>query len=168
MLLRETTALYRMETEGVEANLPPLTWQYADHVQWQEQALSGPQGERVRSYWQAKLSGELPVTTLPADHPRPSIQTYRGAVNALRLDAELTGQLKEFARARQVTLYMTLLAAFQVLLSRYSGQTDILVGLPAAGRTRSETAEQVGYFVNPLVMRGDLPAIPLLKIIWRR
>ena len=163
MLLRETTALYRMETEGVEANLPPLTWQYADHVQWQEQALSGPQGERVRSYWQTKLSGELPVTTLPADHPRPSIQTYRGAVNALRLDAELTGQLKELAHARQVTLYMTLLAAFQVLLSRYSGQTDILVGSPAAGRTRSETAEQVGYFVNPLVMRGDLSGNPTFE-----
>jgi amino acid adenylation domain-containing protein/non-ribosomal peptide synthase protein (TIGR01720 family) len=129
---------------------------YSDYVRSQEEMLLGPEGERLRNYWLQKLAGELPALDLPTDHPRPSVQTYRGAAVSTRLDQELTERLKLLAASHETTLFMTLLAAFQVLLYRYTGQEDILVGSPSSGRGSAEFSGTVGYFVNPLVLRGHI------------
>jgi non-ribosomal peptide synthetase component F len=118
--------------------------------------LASPKGEQLWSYWKEKLVGHSPVLNLPTDHPRPPAQTSRGASHSFKLDSELTHQLKSLTRSEETTLYTTLLAAFELLLYRYSGQEDFLVGTPTNGRSRHETAGVVGYFVNPVVMRADI------------
>src|SRR5205085_2559740 len=142
------------------ASLAPLTYQYADYVRWQEQMLAGEEGERLWAYWQRQLAGELPALSLPADRPRPPLQTYRGAAQAFRISAETTARLKALGCRHEATLYVILLAAFQTLLHRYSNQDDIIVGTPTAGRSRAGFADLVGYFVNPVVMRADFAAAP--------
>jgi len=112
--------------------------QFSDMVRWEQDLLQGPEGERLWKYWEKQLGGELPVLDLPIDHPRPAVQTYRGASTPFRLDPELTRRLKALSQANGATLYMTLLAAFQTLLARYTGQTDILVGSPTANRKPTE------------------------------
>jgi amino acid adenylation domain-containing protein len=155
LLMHETTQLYAAEQAGQTASLKPFRAQYADHVNWEAEMLAGPEGERLWAYWREQLAGELPVLNLPTDRPRPPVQTDRGALESLRLGVELTQALKSLSKARGVTLYTTLLAAFQVLLYRYTGQTDILVGSPKA-RRRREVARTMGYFINPVVLRADL------------
>src|SRR6185369_5087044 len=113
-------------------------------------------GGRLWEYWQKQLAGELPVLNLPNDRPRPPVQTYHGASRSFKLSADLTERLNTLSRGHGVTLFMTLLAAFQLLLSRYTGQEDILVGSPTTGRTKPELAGLIGYFVNPVVLRADL------------
>src|SRR6185369_16196287 len=113
-------------------------------------------GGRLWEYWQKQLAGELPVLNLPNDRPRPPVQTYHGASRSFKLGADLTERLNTLSRGHGVTLFMTLLAAFQLLLSRYTGQEDILVGSPTTGRTKPELAGLIGYFVNPVVLRADL------------
>jgi len=159
LIMYETNLLYQEEITGVPAPLKPLRFQYTDYVQWQEEMLAGPEGERLWEFWRKQLAGELPVLNLPTDRPRPPIQTERGALQSLRLGTELTQALKSLAKAHGATLYMTLLAAFQVLLHRYTGQEDILVGSPKAGRNR-RVARLVGYFINPVVLRADLSGNP--------
>ncbi|HYN21944.1 MAG TPA: amino acid adenylation domain-containing protein [Thermoanaerobaculia bacterium] len=150
VLARELGALYR------GALLPAPELRYTDYVRWQREALAGPPGERLRGYWQRQLAGELPALDLPTDRPRPPVQTYGGSAVPFRLDPETARRLKSFAQDRHATLYMTLLAAFQALLHRWSGQTDVLVGSPSASRSRASLAGVVGYFVNPVVLRADL------------
>ncbi len=133
--------------------LPPLPLAYTDYVRWQRELLAGPRGEQLWTYWRTQLGGELPVLDLPTDRPRPAVQTYRGAAEYRKLGRTLTGQIKHLSSTSQCTLFITLLAAFQVLLYRYTGQTDILVGSPTAGRSQAALAGIVGYFVNPLVLR---------------
>ncbi len=159
ILLYELGVLYTAEKAGVPASLKPLPARYSDYVRWQAEMLSGPEGDRLWAYWREQLAGELPVLNLPTDRPRPPVQTDRGAAETIRLGTELTQSLRSLARAHGTTLYSTLLAAFQVLLHRYTGQEDILVGSPKAGRSR-KLARLVGYFVNPVVLRADLSGNP--------
>ncbi len=154
VLVEQLSVLYPAECAGEQVALSPTHVQYTDYARWQTEMLAGPRGERLRAYWREQLSGELPVLDLPTDHTRPLVQTYNGSVHTVRLSAEITNQLKALSQARGVTLNATLLAAFQVLLHRYTGQQDFLVGSLAAGRTRAELAEIVGYFVNPIVLRA--------------
>ncbi|HKP10635.1 MAG TPA: condensation domain-containing protein, partial [Blastocatellia bacterium] len=160
MLMSELGTLYDAEKDGRVASLPPLAYQYADYVRWQEQMLAGEEGERLWAYWQRQLAGDLPALSLPADRPRPPVQTYRGASHAFRLDAETTAKLKALACRHEATLYVVLLTVFQTLLHRYSNQDDVIVGSPTAGRSRAGFADLVGYFVNPVVMRADFAANP--------
>ncbi len=160
VFLRELSVLYESEKGGSQATLTPPTLQYADYVRWQAELLRSPEGERLWAYWQKQLAGDLPMLNLPADRPRPSVQTYRGASQSFKLSPEIARDLRALAQAHNATLYTVLLAAFQVLLCRYSDEEDILVGSPTAGRARAEFRNIVGYFVNPVVLRADLSADP--------
>ncbi|HKS08829.1 MAG TPA: amino acid adenylation domain-containing protein [Pyrinomonadaceae bacterium] len=156
VLMHELGVLYNAQRSGTPADLPPLTRQYVDYVQWQNDLLQSEQGLRHRHYWQEQLAGPLPGLALPTDRPRPPVQTYRGAAHTFNLNPELTRRLKALSKDQNATLYMTLLAAFQVLLYRYSGQQEILVGSPTSGRNRGWLAGLVGYLVNPVVLRANL------------
>ena len=164
VLLDELRVLYTAQgTDAPSANLAPLELQYTDYVRWQEEMLRGAEGASDWAYWQKQLTDELPVLELPADRPRPPVQTYRGASQSVRLSVELMAALKALGQNRGATLYMTLLAAFYVLLHHYTGQEDILVGSPTAGRSWSGLAGLVGYFVNPVVMRARLSGNPTFE-----
>ncbi|MBR8835868.1 MAG: amino acid adenylation domain-containing protein [Stigonema ocellatum SAG 48.90 = DSM 106950] len=163
VLIHELGILYQMHKAGTKATLSPLALLYTDYVRTSAAMLASPEGERLWAYWQKQLAGELPVLNLPTDRPRPPIQTYRGASQPLKLSANLTQRLKTLSHAHRATLYMTLLAAFQVLLYRYTGQEDLLVGSPTIGRSRADLAGVVGYFVNPVVCRGNLSGNPTFE-----
>ena len=158
----ELTALYEAFAAGRPSPLPALPVQYADYVVWQRECLQGAVLERQLQYWRQQLAG-VPVLELPFDHPRPAVETYRGARTAFRLPKQLSAQLTVLSRQESVTLYMTLLAAFQTLLARYTGQDDIAVGSPIAGRNRAEFEGLIGVFVNTLVMRSDLSGDPTFR-----
>ncbi len=154
VLMDELAALYR------GSPLPPLTIQYADFAHWQRQWLTGEVLAAETGYWRETLAGLPPLLELPTDRPRPAVQSYRGAQQPFHLSGELTAQLNALSRKSGATFFMTLLAAFDVLLSRYSGQTDIAVGTPVANRNRPELEPLVGFFINNLVLRADLSGDP--------
>lgn len=156
----EISRLYRAAVEGTAAALPSIARSYFDFVRYQADSMNGPEGARLWDYWRNQLQGDLAPIKLPTDRPRPPIQTSAGATLGFRLDPELSQRLKELARQQGVTSFMLMLAAFQVLLHRYSGQADILVGSPSSGRSRDEFAKTVGYFVNTLVLRAELSGNP--------
>jgi len=160
LLASEIIALYTAEKRGVPARLLPLRNSYIDFVRWRNEMIDSPEGERHWEYWREQLTGELPVLNLPADRPRKPVQMYRGETQHLRIAPGLTQRLKELASTNSATLYMVLLAAFQALLHRYSGQQDILVGSAMAGRTHPDLAGLMGYFVNPVGLRADFSADP--------
>ncbi|HEV2765707.1 MAG TPA: amino acid adenylation domain-containing protein, partial [Pyrinomonadaceae bacterium] len=168
ILVGELTTLYGAFLRGEPSPLPELEVQYADYAVWQRGWLSGEVLEAELSYWRTQLGGELPVLELPTDRPRPAAQSYRGASEPLRLSGELTEGLRELSRRQGCTLFMTLLAAFDALLSRYSRQEDIVVGSPVAGRNRVETERLIGFFVNTLVLRTDLSGEPSFVELMRR
>lgn len=159
ILMSEIATLYRQETTGTPAALRTLRVSFADHVQKELQWLSGPQAEMSWKYWQTALSGELPPLSLQTDRPRQPESTRRGAAHSTLLDQKLTDELRALAKKRHVPLYMVLLAGFQALLHRYTGQNDILVGFPKAGRNAS-TVRVVGYFINQMVVRADCSEDP--------
>jgi amino acid adenylation domain-containing protein/non-ribosomal peptide synthase protein (TIGR01720 family) len=163
MIIDELRHLYPAEKNGSNAPLPPLEFSYQDYVRWQKKMLESAEGEKLWQYWQKQLSGELPILNLPTDRPRPPVQNYRGASHTFKLTKELTQQLKQLAQAENASLYMTLLAAFQVLLHRYTGQEEILVGSPMKCRNKTEFVKIFGYLVNPVVLRGDLSKNPTFK-----
>jgi amino acid adenylation domain-containing protein/thioester reductase-like protein len=156
----ELMTLYTSEVNGSSPALPNLSHSYIDFTYWRNDVLNSAQGERHWEYWRRQLSGELPILDLPADRPRKPIQVYRGDTQHLRISSELTQKLKDLAAGNNATLYMTLLAAFQTLLHRYSGQSDVLVGSAMAGRTHPDLAGLMGYFVNPVGMRADFSNAP--------
>jgi amino acid adenylation domain-containing protein len=160
ILVHEFGELYEAEQNGRAAILAAPSETYSGYVSWQTGLLEGHEGERLRSYWEQQLGGTLPALNLPANHPRPAVQTYRGSACDFALDVGLTRQLKALGKNHDATLYITLLAAFQVLLHRYTGQDDILVGSPAAARSRAAFSNVVGYFVNPLVLRANFSGNP--------
>ena len=160
VLLGELTELYQAFNNGESSSLPELPIQYADFAMWQRDWLSGETLEKQLSYWRNKLSGALPVLELPGDRLRPAIQSHRGGSELLELPETLGQELQSFSNDKGVTLFMTLLAAFKVLIHRYTGQTDICVGMPIANRNRSETESLIGFFVNNLVFRSDLKGNP--------
>lgn len=159
-LMDEFRALYPAYCAAKPVTLPELSSSYADFVRWQKAMLSGETGERLWQYWRQQLDGDLPALDLPTDHPRPSVQKYRGASCGFALTNACAQQLKQMAQASGMTLYMLLLAAFQVLLHKYSGQQEILIGSPTAGRARPEFEGIVGYLVNPVVLRADFSGDP--------
>ncbi|NES81558.1 MAG: non-ribosomal peptide synthetase, partial [Moorea sp. SIO2B7] len=156
LVIEEMILTYAALESGEQPSLTPLKDSYIDYVRWQRDLLTSNQGEKLWHYWQKKLAGDLPVLNLPTDRQRPPIQTYNGASHRFTLSPKLTAQLKQLAQREGATQYMVLLAAFQVLLYRYTGQEDILVGVPTSGRTKSEFMPLVGYFVDPVVMRANL------------
>jgi hypothetical protein len=162
VLTRELTTLYTAFRRGEPSPLPELPVQYADFAQWQRQWLQGAMMEKLVAYWRAALAG-LPTLELPTDRPHPASASYRGGRVELELSAPLMQSLKALSRRESVTLFMTLLAAYQVLLHRYSGQDDIAIGVPTAGRSRSELEPMIGFFVNTLVLRGDLKGNPSFR-----
>ncbi len=168
VLLHELDILYSAAHAGHAAHLPPPSLRYTDFARWQADMLAGAEGERHWSYWRRALSGELPTLDLPTDRPRPPAQTYHGASRGMLLGPDLTRRLKAFSQSRGVTLYTTLLAAFQTLLHRYTGQPDIIVGSPTAGRDRPELASLAGYFVNPVAIRANFTDDPTAADLLRQ
>jgi amino acid adenylation domain-containing protein/non-ribosomal peptide synthase protein (TIGR01720 family) len=168
ILLREVAALYEAFDEGRESPLEELGIQYADYAAWQREHLRGEVLEGHLAYWRERLGGELPVLELPTSRPRPAVLTRRGRSSVFVLPADLSKSLKELSRREGATLFMTLLAAFQVQLSRYSGQEDIIVGLPIANRNRAETEDLIGFFINSLALRTDLSGAPTFRELLRR
>ncbi len=161
--------LYQLINDGGDLiELEPLTYKYSDYVAWQEHNLASKHGEKLWDYWSHQIQGSTPVLDLPTDYPRKAIQTYSGATKTFLIDAELTARLKAFADNSSVTLFMMLMAVFKILLFRYSGQEDIIIGTPTTGRTRKEFANVIGYFVNPLPIRSQLDSMLSFKDYLKR
>jgi amino acid adenylation domain-containing protein len=163
VLVRELSALYDAFRAGGPTPLPELPTQYADYALWQRRRLSGEVLERQVDFWRAQLDGAPALLELPTDRPRPAVQGSAGATLTLRLPAELAAGLRALAQREEATLFMVMLAAFQALLARYSGQSDVVVGSPVAGRTRKEVEGLVGLFVNTLALRTDLSGDPTFR-----
>ncbi len=160
VLSRELGTLYNTFVTAQPATLPDLPIQYADYASWQRERLAGGAFDKHLAYWRDHLAGAPTVLDLPTDRPRPSTQTFHGATYSTLLPTDVMAALKRLSQDENTTLYMTLLAAFQTLLHRYTGRDDLLVGSPIAGRTRVETEPLIGFFVNTLVLRGDLSGDP--------
>ena len=160
VMVRELGVLYEREMWGTGRDLPTPSLEFSDYVAWQEEWLGGAIGERQWHFWRDQLTGAPPHFDLPTDRPRPSVKTYGGATHQFHLGLEGSERLRAFCRARGMTLYTALLAAFQILLHRISGQGDVLVGSPMAGRTRQEFADLVGYLTNPVVLRSKVQGNP--------
>ncbi len=167
ILVAELAALYRRERGPRPAAEPalvaPPAASYADFVSWQRELLAGAHGEHQWRYWRRRFAQTPPAAELPADRPRPAARSDRGGSRSLRLGPELTARLRSLAGRRNATLFMTLLAGFRALLYRLSGQRDLVIGSPAAGRTRPGLDGVVGFFVNSLALRLELPAAPTFE-----
>ena len=159
IIVKELSVLYDAYINDTIPDLAPMAIQYADYAIWQKTYVSGDLLDRQQAYWKKQLAGLEPLQ-LTTDFARPAIQSNRGAVIEKVFSKELSEQLNELSRKQDVTLFMTLLTAFQVLLHRHSGQDDICVGTPIAGRLRREVEDLVGYFINTLAIRSDLSETP--------
>ncbi|WP_455827934.1 non-ribosomal peptide synthase/polyketide synthase [Pseudomonas kilonensis] len=156
LMVEELVQLYAAYSQGQALHLPALPIQYADYAVWQRDWMEAGEKNRQLAYWRNMLGGEQSVLELPFDHPRPAVQSHRGARLAIELAPALTQDLKALAQQQGVTLFMLLLASFQTLLHRYSGQEEIRVGVPIANRNRSETERLIGFFVNTQVLKADI------------
>ena len=159
-LCKELSLMYTGLVERQAPALPALPIEYADYVCWQRQRFKNGELDGQMAYWKSKLGGNLPVLNLPLSRTRPAMPSYKGACASLDLSNQLTGALKDLGEQHDATLFMTLLAAFQTLLMRYSGQGDILVGTPIACRKRMEVENLAGLFTNMIVLRGNLSGNP--------
>ncbi|MBD2690471.1 non-ribosomal peptide synthetase [Anabaena catenula] len=168
ILVKELSAIYQAFCAGKPSPLSELPVQYTDFIYWQRNYLQGEVLEQHLAYWQQHLGGTLPVLQLPTSRPRPPIQTFRGAQQKFVLSKALTEEIKHFSKGEDATLFMTLLATFQTLLYRYTGQEDILVGSPIANRNRAELQQLIGCFVNTLVLRTNLAGNPSFKELLAR
>ena len=162
VLTREVAALYGAYSQGQGSPLAEPQLQYADYALWQRAWLQGEALEGQLGYWRDQLAG-APALALPTDHPRPPVASFRGASARFRIGAGLTAALKAAGRAQGATLFMVLLAGFQALLGRWSGQQDVVVGSPIAGRTHRQTEGLIGFFVNTLALRADLSGDPSFR-----
>ncbi|WP_085715279.1 non-ribosomal peptide synthetase [Pseudomonas sp. B28(2017)] len=156
VLIDEFSRLYAAASQGQQTLLAPLPTQYADYGSWQRQWLAQGEGERQLAYWKAQLGDEHPTLTLATDHPRSAQQLRSAARHTVRLGAALSEAIRQTAQAHESTSFMLLLAAFQGLLHRYSGQRDIRIGVPNANRPRLETQGLIGFFINTLVLRAEV------------
>ncbi len=168
IFLNELFSVYQALVTDAFTSPEPLPMQYADFAAWQRGFLDSARIDRQLSYWTEQLGGELPVLDLPIDHPRPTRQTFDGATYRFQLPATLMDQVKTLSKRRDMTPFMTLVAAFQVLLHRFCGQDDILVGTPIAGRTHLETESLIGAFINTLVLRTDVSGDPTFDELLQR
>ena len=153
---RELSALYSAYCNNRPLSLAPLTTQYADFARWQRQYLEQDQAKQQLNYWRNQLAGDLPRLKLPTDYPRPQTISYKGTREIFSLNSQLTARLKQLSQKQHSTLFMTFLTAFQVLLHRYTSQTDIIIGTPMAERNQPETADLIGFFINTLVLRSQI------------
>jgi len=168
ILNRELSTLYRAYQVGEDAALPEVPIQYADYAQWQRRWLSGEVLDRQIAYWKTQLNGAPQAIDLPTDRPRPRVQTYRGGQRLKILPREIGVALKELARREGVTLYMILLSALDVLLHRWTGQRDVVVGTSVSNRNRAETERLIGFFINALVLRTEvIDAQPFTELLQR-
>src|SRR2546421_6855231 len=168
VLFGELSSLYAAYAAGQPSPLPELPLQYADFTLWQRQWLQGEVLEDQLTYWQQQLAGAPALLELPTDRPRPAVQTFRGATHLFELSKPLSQALKRLSQGEGVTLFMTLLAAFQTLLWRYTGQSDVVVGPPIANRTRAEIEGLIGFFVNTLALCTDLSGDPSFRQLLAR
>lgn len=167
VLAREVAALYSAFSAGRPSPLPPLELQFADFATWQRKYLRGETLEQMQNYWRRKLSGLTPLD-MPTDHPRPPVRTSRGATLPIAFTTELTDAVLDFSRREHVTPFMTLLAGFQEVLRRYSGQEDFAIGTPTANRRQKAFEPLIGYFINMLVLRADLSGDPTFRQLVQR
>ncbi|MFJ9106246.1 SDR family NAD(P)-dependent oxidoreductase [Streptomyces sp. NPDC102405] len=165
---RELNEAYRACTAGRPPAWDPLPAQYADFAEWQRDTLQGDALGKELAYWREQLAGELPHLSLPTDHPRPAVQSFRGARHGFTLPPELTKAVKEVGRRYGTTPFMTLLTAFSALLHRYTQQTDLIVGSPIAGRGLTQVEPLIGLFVNTLALRTDLSGDPTFATLLER
>ncbi len=163
VLVRELVQLYEAFASGRSSTLPELTVQYVDFAAWQREWLQGEVLDKQVSYWKEKLAGAPSLLELPADRPRPPVQSFRGARQPVVIPQELTESLRELGESQNATLFMTLLAAFEVLLFRHAGQDDIVVGVPITGRNNPELENLIGFFINTLAVRTDLSGNPTFR-----
>lgn len=170
VLYREIMALYQALSAGRTPSLPEVPIRYADYAAWQRDWLerNSEVVARQLDHWMEALAGPLPVLELPTDHPRPPVQSFNGRTRTFRVSGELRRALEALCREEDSTTFMGLLAVFQALLSRCSGQEDLVVGTPTAGRTRPETEDLIGFFVNTLAIRTDLSGSPDFRTLLRR
>src|SRR5262249_1187641 len=168
LLLEELSHLYGARNEGREASFEELPIQYADFAVWQRRWLSGPVLERELDYWKDRLSGSPELLELPADHVRPTAMNHAGATHSVVLPEDLARSLRNLGQEEGATLFMPLLAGYTPLLARLSGQDDISVGIPIAGRTRAEVEGLIGFFVNALVIRTRLQGPPSFRELIQR
>ncbi|HYO58090.1 non-ribosomal peptide synthetase [Archangium sp.] len=165
---RELAALYGAFTRGEPDPLAELPLQYADHARWQREWLKGEVLEAQLAYWRRRLAGSPPVLNLPLDRPRPEVPEFRGGARAFSLSREWVEALRDLGRREGCSLFMVLLGGFQALLAHWSGQEDIVVGTPVAGRTRAEVEELIGFFVNTLVLRTQVGGAPTFRELLAR
>ena len=165
LLVEELRALYPAERGDRPVTLPKLPLDYSDFVHWQSEMLSGPEGERLGRYWEERLKNLAPVLYLPTDRPRPPSLTHRGAAHPFHVAASLVTRLRKLARAEGVTLYTLLLATYETLLGRYTGQDDFAIGSPFACR-RPGFEGIVGYFSNMVPLRTISPATHPFASFW--
>ncbi len=167
VLCRELELLYRANRNGEDASLAPLEIQYADYAHWQNEHLKGSDVQGQLAYWEKKLGGSTTVLELPYDFPSPSHQTFRGEYCSFRIPTEVATALKQISRAQGATPFMAFLAVYNILLYRYTRQTDLMVGVPISGRNIEELESLMGFFVNTLVIRtslsGDISFVELLQ-----
>ncbi|BAZ21895.1 amino acid adenylation domain-containing protein [Kalymmatonema gypsitolerans NIES-4073] len=168
VFVQELATLYNAYSQGKPSPLAPLPIQYADFAIWQRQWLQPDVLQSQLSYWQQQLASAPALSSLPTDRPRGAVQTYHGAYQEFALSKELTVALKQLSQTQSCTLFMTLLAAFQILLWRYSGQDDICIGTPIANRNRAEIEGLIGFFVNTLVLRTRLDGNPSFRQLLSR
>ena len=168
VLLRDLSLLYQSLRSGIPAALPPLPLQYADFAAWQRNLLAGALLEDHLTYWRQQLAGAPPLLEVPTDHPRQAVETFRGDAVSIKFSKELSEQLQSLARREGATLFMALLAGFQALLSRYSGQDDLVIGTPVASRNHPQLEPLIGFFANTLPLRARLCDDPTFKEMVRR
>nr|WP_054062861.1 non-ribosomal peptide synthetase [Pseudomonas fuscovaginae] len=171
VMIEELVQCYQSLSQGLTLELPALPIQYADYALWQRHWMEAGEQERQLAYWQQQLGGEQPVLELPTDHPRPVSRSFAGASCNLTLEPALGDGLKALARRESVSLFSVLLASFQALLHRYTGQADIRVGVPVANRERPEIERLIGFFVNTQVLRAEVDGQQtfeqLLRQVWQ-
>jgi amino acid adenylation domain-containing protein/non-ribosomal peptide synthase protein (TIGR01720 family) len=168
IFINELSQLYEAFSQGRPSPLPALSIQYVDFANWQRQWLNGDMLTSQLAYWKQQLGGNRPRLPLPTDYPRTETQIYQGARQSLRLSSQLTQALKTLSQQQNVTLFMTLLAAFKIILYRYTGIDDIIVGTPIASRNRVETEKLIGLFINTLALRTDLSGNPSFRGLLQR
>ncbi|MET9182454.1 amino acid adenylation domain-containing protein [Kitasatospora aureofaciens] len=166
--IEELFEVYQALSRGRTPELPPVAARYLDFLNHQNRFLAGPQAQRMLDYWRGHLPAGMPVLELPTDRPRPAVQTHNGASEFFQLDAELTGRVHALGRTHNATPFMVLLGAYHLLLHRWSGQQDIVVGSPVTGRTEEEFASVYGYFVNPLPLHVSLAGEPTVTELLAR
>lgn len=167
LLMNDLIETYFSMKAGKEPSLEPLDYRYQDFVDWQQRKLASPAAADLAAYWQDNLAGAPAQIDLPTDHPRPAIQSFEGATASFKLDDKLSAQISHLTNEQNVTLYNTLLSAFNLAIHRYCNQDDIVVGCPMAGRNQSEFGKIIGYFTNAVPLRSQIDAdttfIDLLK-----